>query len=248
MAETTPHSASKFDPSRAAEYEQQSRIALAGYDACHELAACMLSARLGAGSAANVLVAGAGGPAQEITKAGLLEPNWRFTAVDPSEPMLEIARARITEAGMAQRTEVILGSVEDLLDEPTFDAATLIGVLHHLPGDEAKRGMLQSISSRLKFGAPLILAGNHYAYASEPLMLKAWGERWRMQGATPDEVKAKLGKILQGADPPHSEAAIFTLLANSGFEAPQRFFSSLFWGAWIAFKTEPRIKPPHTSC
>ena len=37
-------SAAKFDTSRAAEYETQSRIALAGYDACHELAACLLAA------------------------------------------------------------------------------------------------------------------------------------------------------------------------------------------------------------
>ncbi len=69
---------------------------------------------------------------------------------------------------------------------------------------------------------------------SQPLLLAAWGERWRMQGATPEEVKAKLGKILQGADPPHSEEAIATLLADGGFEPPLRFFSSLFWGAWIA--------------
>jgi tRNA (cmo5U34)-methyltransferase len=50
------------------------------------------------------------------------------------------------------------------------------------------------------------------------------------------KVKAKLGKILQGADPPHSEAAVFSLLANSGFEAPKRFFASLFWRAWIAIR------------
>jgi len=237
MAKETPESASKFDPARAGEYEQQSRIALAGYDACHELAVCMLAATLGTGSMADVLVVGAGGPAQEITKAGQLEPNWRFTAVDPSEPMLDIARARISEAGMAARTDIILGKVDELPDEPVFDAATLIGVLHHLPGDEAKRDILHAIASRLKPGAPLILAGNHYAYTSETLMLQAWGQRWRMQGAAPDEVKAKLSKILQGADPPHSEAAVFTLLAESGFTAPKRFFSSLFWGAWIAFKT-----------
>lgn len=237
MAQASLDSASKFDPSRAAEYEQQSRIALAGYDACHELSACMLSAYLGSGSAASLLIVGAGGPAQEVTRAGRLEPYWRFTAVDPSEPMLEIARSRIGEAGMAERTEVILGRVEDLPDAPTFDAATLIGVLHHLPGSEAKLSMLQAISSRLKPGAPLILAGNHYHYAKQPLMLKAWGERWRMQGATPDELKARLAKILQGADPPDSEAAVFALLSDSGFEAPQRFFSSLFWGAWIAFKS-----------
>jgi tRNA (cmo5U34)-methyltransferase len=236
MAEATNGSASQFDPSRAGEYEQQSRIALAGYDACHELAACMLAATLGKGRTAKVLVVGAGGPAQEITKAGGLEPGWRFTAVDPSEPMLDIARTRITEAGMAERTEVILGRVEDLPEEPVFDAATLIGVLHHLPGVQAKQGILNAIASRLKPGAPLILAANQYAYASEPLLLRAWGERWRMQGATADEVKAKLGKILQGADPPHSEAAVFSLLADSGFEEPKRFFASLFWGAWVAFK------------
>jgi tRNA (cmo5U34)-methyltransferase len=236
MEKAAPESASKFDLSRAGEYEQQSRIALAGYDACHELAACMLAAAVGAGSTAKVLVVGAGGPAQEITRAGRLEPNWRFTAVDPSEPMLDLARTRIVEAGMAARTDLILGSVDDLPNAPVFDAATLIGVLHHLPGDAAKRDILHAIASRLKLGAPLILAGNHYAYASETLMLQAWGERWRMQGATPDEVKAKLSKILQGADPPHSEAAVLTLLAESSFTAPKRFFASLFWGAWIAFK------------
>lgn len=236
MAKGMPDSASKFNSSRAEEYGQQSRIALAGYDACHELSACMLAAALGAESAAKILVVGAGGPAQEITIGGHLEPNWRFTAVDPSEPMLAIARARIAEAGMAERTEIILGRVHDLPNEPLFDAATLIGVLHHLSGHEAKQDILHAIASRLRPGAPLILAGNQYSYASEPLMLEAWGQRWRMHGATPDEVKAKLGKILQGADPPHSEAAVFALLAESGFEAPKRLFASLFWGAWIAFR------------
>jgi tRNA (cmo5U34)-methyltransferase len=148
---TSASAAQKFDPARAGEYEQQSRIALAGYDACHELSACMLAAALGSGTSAQILVAGAGGGAREVVTAGLLEPNWRFTAVDPSQPMMDIAVAR------------------------------------------------------LKPGAPLILAGNRYAYASQPLLLAAWGERWRMQGATPEEVQAKLGNILQGADPPHSE-------------------------------------------
>jgi hypothetical protein len=94
-------------------------------------------------------------------------------------------------------------------------ARDLIGVLHHLPGDAAKQAT-RSLAIRLKSGAPLILAGNRYAYASRPLLLAAWGERWRMHGATEDEVKAKLGKILQGADPPHSEAAVAALLAHAG--------------------------------
>jgi tRNA (cmo5U34)-methyltransferase len=46
MTTPPPESTQKFDPARAAEYQVQSRIALAGYDACHELSACMLAAAL----------------------------------------------------------------------------------------------------------------------------------------------------------------------------------------------------------
>jgi tRNA (cmo5U34)-methyltransferase len=60
MTASATEAARKFDPSRAGEYEQQSRIGLAGYDACHELAACMLTATVGRATEARVLVAGAG--------------------------------------------------------------------------------------------------------------------------------------------------------------------------------------------
>jgi len=233
MTPSDPEAARKFDPVRAGEYETQSRIALAGYDACHELAACMLAASLGTGIAARVLVAGAGGGAKEIVTAGALEPGWRFTAVDPSWPMMDLAVARLSETGLLDRTEVVLGTIDDLPPDDAYDAATLIGVLHHLPGDEAKRAILHALALRLRPGAPLILAGNHCAYASQPLLLAAWGERWRMQGARPEEVQARLGRILQGADPPHSEEAVAALLRDTGFDPPLRFFSSLFWGAWL---------------
>ncbi len=232
MASTDP--AQKFDPARAGEYQAQSRIALAGYDACHELAACMLAAVVGPGTNAHLLIVGAGGGAQEIVTMGGLEPAWRFTAVDPSQPMMDIAIGQLARHGLSGRTETHLGYVDDLPHVHRFDAATLIGVLHHLPGDTAKRHILNAIAARLLPGAPLILAGNRYAYADHPTLLAAWGERWRMQGSTPEEVQAKLGKILQGADPPASEEAVAMLLADAGFARPTWFFSSLFWGACIA--------------
>lgn len=237
MPSTPTQSADKFDTSRANEYARQSRIALAGYDACHDLAACMLAATLGPLRGAKVLVVGAGGTAQEIIAMAALEPDWRFTAVDPSAPMLEAATQQLQANDLLGRTDVHLGHVEDLPAQASFDAATLIGVLHHLNGDDAKRQILRLVQARLKPGAPLIVAGNHYAYASQPLLLQAWGQRWRQQGASAEEVKAKLGKILQGADPPHSEAAVQALLHEAGFGEATRFFSSLFWGAWLACKT-----------
>lgn len=224
--------ADKFDPSRAGEYGVQSRIALAGYDACHDLAACMLAASLSDKPSARILVVGAGGTAQEIIAMARLEPGWTFMAVDPSQPMLDAAKQQLAAQNLLQRTTTHHGQIEDLPAEQAYDAATLIGVLHHVPGDDAKRHILHSVRRHLKPGAPLIVAGNHYAYASQPLLLAAWGQRWRQSGASPEEVKVKLGKILQGADPPHSEAAVQTLLHETGFGDATRFFSSLFWGAW----------------
>nr|WP_180203397.1 class I SAM-dependent methyltransferase [Pseudomonas sp. SbOxS1]NYU03070.1 class I SAM-dependent methyltransferase [Pseudomonas sp. SbOxS1] len=232
------NAAEKFDTSRADEYARQSRIALAGYDACQDLAACMLAASLGNTGVANVLVVGAGGTAQEIIAMARLEPGWRFMAVDPSEPMLAAAKQQLEANNLLERTTLHLGRVEDLEADESYDAATLIGVLHHLDGDEGKRQILRSIRPHLKPGAPLIVAGNQYAYASQPLLLAAWGQRWRQDGASPDEVKVKLGKILQGADPPHSEAAVQKLLHDSGFGDTTRFFSSLFWSAWLTCKTQ----------
>jgi tRNA (cmo5U34)-methyltransferase len=53
----------------------------------------------------------------------------------------------------------------------------------------------------------------------------------------PDEIESKLAKILQGADPLHSEEAVASPLANAGFDKPLRFFSSLFCGAWLSRRT-----------
>jgi len=230
----TQDSAAKFDASRAGEYARQSRIALAGYDACHELSACMLSAALGEGKPARVLVVGAGGTAGEIIAAARLEPRWSFVAIDPSPPMLDLARTHLLEAGVSDRAETVLGAVADLDSAASFDAAIMIGVLHHLPGNEAKQEILTQIAMRLRPGAPLVVAGNYRAYASQPLLRAAWANRWRMNGAGPEEVQSKMNRILQGAEPPRSEEAVIALLTEAGFEAPVRFFASLFWGAWLA--------------
>jgi len=233
----TQHSAAKFDAARAGEYAQQSRVALAGYDACHELSACMLSAALGEGMPARVLVVGAGGTAGEIITSARLEPLWSFVAVDPSQPMLDLAVINITQAGIADRVEAVTGAVSDLDPAPLFDAAIMIGVLHHLPGDKAKHDVLTEMAMRLKPDAPLVVAGNYRAYASQPLLMAAWVNRWRMNGAEAEEIEAKMNKILQGAEPPQSEEAVFALLTAAGFKQPMRFFASLFWGAWLTRHT-----------
>jgi len=92
----------------------------------------MLAASLRETNSAKILVVGAGGTAQEIIAMAKLEPGWRFTAVDPSRPMLEAAKQQLEANNLLERTVMPLGHVEDLVADESYDAATLIGVLHHL--------------------------------------------------------------------------------------------------------------------
>ena len=234
MSDTPANSVTKFDQSRAEEYARQSRIALAGYDACHELSACMVSASLADVSQARILVVGAGGTAGEIIALAGLEPDWSFVAIDPSAPMLDAAQENIANAGLAARVTCIAGDLSCVDGDAVFDAAMMIGVLHHLPGDAAKRDIMRQLAAHLKDGAPLVVAGNYRAYQSQPLFMAAWARRWKMSGAQPDEIRAKMDRILQGAEPPVSQEAVDTLFTQNGFEHPTQFFASLFWGAWIS--------------
>ena len=230
----TSRSHTKFDPARAQEYAKQARIALAGYDACHDLSACILSAALSGNKERRVLVVGAGGTAGEITATARLRPNWSFVAVDPSEPMLALAQSQVEEAGIGNRVAFVCKEVSALPPEPSFDAALMIGVLHHIPEDSEKARLLADIACRLAPGGSLVLAGNYRAYDSEPLLQAAWANLWRLHGASEEDVRAKLARIQAGAVPPKSEDAVAALLVAAGFTVPERFFSSLFWGAWHA--------------
>ncbi len=233
--EDVPDSAAKFDADRAADYDRQARIALAGYEACHELTACILAAALGSGGEKSLLVVGAG-TGQEIVIMGAHQPRWRFVAVDPSAPMIEGARERVDALGLLGRVVLHQGEVATLSAE-RHDGATLIGVFHHLGGREARDGILRDIAARLKPGAPFVLAGNCCAYASEPLLTKAWQERWRMHGATEAELGERFTTITQGVEPPASEQEVLDHLARAGFAEPRRFFASLFWNAWVCRRT-----------
>jgi tRNA (cmo5U34)-methyltransferase len=148
--------------------------------------------------------------------------------------MLEAAQENIANAGLAGRVTCISGDLSSVAGDAVFDAAIMIGVLHHLPGDAAKRDIMRQLAARLKDGAPLVVAGNYRAYQSRPLFMAAWARRWKMSGAQPDEIRAKMDRILQGAEPPASQEAVDTLFTQNGFEQPTQFFASLFWGAWIS--------------
>ena len=85
---TTP-SLGRFEhPERAALYDDRVRKIIPGYDILHQLTDVILSAELP--EEASLLIIGAG-TGQELLQLSQAHPGWRFTAIEPAQPMAAIA-------------------------------------------------------------------------------------------------------------------------------------------------------------
>ncbi len=84
---------------------------------------------------ARILVVGAGG-GMEIKAMAEAQPAWRFTGVDPSPAMLDLARQTLKP--FADRVDLVQGTIDDAPAGP-FDGATCLLTLHHLDRDERLR-------------------------------------------------------------------------------------------------------------
>jgi tRNA (cmo5U34)-methyltransferase len=225
-----PFDATDFER-RAERYDLDADIAIPGYRTLHDLVAALLSTRLAA--EARVLVVGAG-TGMELATLGAAVPGWRLTGVDPSAAMLDRARRRIRDAGLAPRVDLHHGTIDHLPAAVAFDAATLLLVLHFMHDDGAKLALLRSVAERLVPGAPLLLADLH----GEPgtpgfeALFRAWGGSMRATGAPDDEIAGGLQAARESVVFV-SEARLAELSMEAGFGPPVRFWGALLYGGWI---------------
>lgn len=233
-----PPSAEKetFHANRAKRYDDTIRRVIPGYDTLHAMGALIL--RQEVGPAARLLVVGCGTGA-ELSVLGTAAPDWRFTACDPAAGMLEVARARVAEAGIGDRVELHACSSDGLPESPPFDAATCLLVLHFVPDDGAKLALLKSVAARLKPGAPLLLA-DMYEDPRSPRyqrLIEVWAAWQIAQGIDPVEVDKGLKHVRRDI---HfiPEDRLAALLAEAGFTPPERFFGAFLFGGYVTHRTE----------
>jgi tRNA (cmo5U34)-methyltransferase len=181
---------------------------------------------------AKVLVLGAGGGLEILTMA-TAEPGWTFCGVDPSAEMLAAARLTLGEA--AARVDWIEGLIFDAPQGP-FDGGTCMLTLHFVPDDGAKLETLKAMRSRLKPGAPFVIAhiAIDKAAPDADMQFERYAKYSEDSGTDPEMVeraRTSVKGMLHSVGPARDEA----LLKEAGFTGVELIFAGLVWRGWAAY-------------
>ena len=215
------------DPAKGAAYAEGPKRFTPGLEAVHRMTNTLLQER--AGPDASLLVLGAGG-GLELQAMAAAEPRWRFAAVDPSAPMLDLARQ--TVGPDAERMTFVEGLIDDAPPGP-FDAATCLLTLHFLAPDERRR-TLTEIRHRLRPGAPLVVAHGSYPQGERERWLDRYAAFALASGAPPELVAMAREKVAASTtmlDPEEDER----LMREAGFHDVALFYAAFTWRGWVAY-------------
>lgn len=209
-----------------ASYAQDTPRKVPGLGDLHRMATLLLSER--APSAAHILVVGAGGGLETRAMAEA-RPGWRFTGVDPSVAMLDLARQAVLP--FADRVDLLQGTVDEAPGGP-FDGASCLLTLHFLDRSE-RLHTLQEIRRRLRPGARLVIA-HHAAVGPDPRRWMARSVVFSDRGAV-DWAKAQAsGQAMTERLPLLAPAEDEALLGEAGFVDVALFYAALSFRGWVA--------------
>lgn len=223
-----------FDQKCASGYDRQWSKLAPLREALHLLMGAVLSDLR---ADARILCVGVGtGP--ELIDLAERNPGWRFVAVEPSAPMLDVCRRKAEERGIAARCEFHEGYLESLPQQEAFDAATSLLVSQFILDREARSGFFRGIADRLRPGGFLVNAdlssdANPTAYER---LLDVWLRVMRSGDLTPQDIEKMRAAYDRDVAllPPETVSGI---LSAGGFEAPVQFFQTGLIHAWFARRT-----------
>jgi len=224
------HPIQGFGADRAAHYDAQASVALAGVAALYELGVSALTAQLDGHDAASLLFVGVGTGAELVPYTRFGVPDWRFTGVDPSEAMLAVARERLATEGLLARTQLHVGELHTLPDSAPFDGAQMMGVLHHVEGQEARLALLREVARRLAPGAPFVVGCR---VGMDPVLVEVELRRQRAYGVPLADIERRR-ELFAHIEPVESDAALGAMLAQTGFVTPRPIFLSLQYKVFLA--------------
>lgn len=219
-----------FSEDHAKAYDTQFS-ALSGIQACmHLLTDAYLSPLP---EEARILVAGAGTGA-EVRYLAPRHPGWRFTLVDPSAPMLAIARRHAEAEGFADRCSFHETYVSETPVE-AHDGATSLLVSHFLTDAAARQAYFADIAARLKPGARFInvdLSTDDNAPSFAGVM-GLWMDIFRLGGQT-EENRANYLNAYGKQFAAHGPEQVAQMIEAGGFTPPAPVFQAALIRGWTA--------------
>lgn len=223
-----------FDKEFASSYDQRFAKLAPMRDALHlliRLVLCELP------HDARVLCVGVGTGLELIDLAQTF-PQWKFTAVEPAAPMLDICRQKAEEYGIASRCTFHEGYLDSLPASEPWNAATCLLVSHFFTQQEERRNFFRQIAARLLPDGYLVsadLASDTSSSAYQSLF-EVWLRMLKYSDTPAEEIEKMLNSY--GRDtailPPQEVEAI---IASSGFDTPVLFFQTLLIHAWYTKRT-----------
>jgi len=221
-----------FDQKCASGYDQQWAKISPLRDALHLLMEAVLADLR---PDARILCIGVG-TGSELLYLAERFPGWRFVAVEPSAPMLEVCRRKAEASGVAARCAFHEGYLESLPPGEEFDAATSLLVSQFILDQEARSGFFREIALRLRRGGCLVNAD--LSSDASPAVYQSLREAWfRMMRRASDLTPGAIEKMRAAHDrdvallPPEQ---VSRLIATGGFETPVQFLQTGLIRAWSA--------------
>lgn len=184
----------------------------------------------------NILCVGAGTGEELIALSGVF-PQWHFTGIEPSAPMLEVCRKKVETHGLTERCTLVNGYLSDFNENKEFDAILCLLVTHFVTDPGERQGMYTDMYSRLRPGGYLINAdiSDDMESAEFKSLLEKWKALHRFSGASDQSLD-----FMEQAMSTHlsvlSKSKLESLLLNAGFSLPVQFFQSLLIRAWYSKK------------
>ena len=185
---------------------------------------------------ATILCVGVGTGAEIISLAGN-NPDWHFTALDPSPNMLDVCRAQLEKKGYLARTKLVHGYLSDISKAEKFDAVISLFVTQFVKPVAERQKMFADMAAHLNPKGYLI-NGEISADMASPEFNDMF-EKWKTLNLLAGSSEKQMADLLPAWQnhvaivPPPS---IENLLRQGGLALPVQFFQSLVLHAWYAQK------------
>ncbi len=183
---------------------------------------------------ARILCVGVGTGA-EMAHLAARNRGWRFTAVEPSGPMLDVCRQRAQQEGFAARCEFHEGYVASLPTVAAHDAATCFLVSQFILDRPARSAFFREIADRLKPGG-LLASSDLASDVRSPeydVLLAAWIRMMAAAEVSP-EAMARMRKAYAEDVGVLPAADVASIIAAGGFERPVQFFQAGLIHGWVS--------------